>query len=79
MKILETHFEPLEKKIQTYERPNTTEQELFVMFTSGLTSNALEDYMSELTESQLHKLAKCLDSTCSSVESTLSHGLYRVS
>mmetsp|Transcript_12717 Transcript_12717/g.22666 ORF Transcript_12717/g.22666 Transcript_12717/m.22666 type:complete len:711 (+) Transcript_12717:77-2209(+) len=62
---LQKHIEPLQHQLRNFDRPNTAEQELFMMLTCGVTSAALQHYIADLREPQLRKLGKTLDDTCS--------------
>lgn len=77
MTALKKHMAPLEHQLKCFDRPNTPEQELFMMLTCGVTSAALQAYIDNLQEQSLQRLAKTLDSACASVEevatNTLAH------
>jgi len=61
---LENHLKSLQKHLQNFERPNTPEQELFLMLTCGVTSSALQAYVADLHEPGISKMGKSLDSCC---------------
>lgn len=73
---LRKHIEPLEHQLRCFERPNTPEQELFMMLTCGVTSAALQTYIADLQEQGLQRLAKTLDSMCATMEDIATHTLY---
>jgi len=75
MSALQKHIEPLAHQLKCFERPNTPEQELFMMLTCGVTSAALQRYIADLQEQGLQRLGKMLDTTCATVEDIAANSL----
>mmetsp|Transcript_19783 Transcript_19783/g.38762 ORF Transcript_19783/g.38762 Transcript_19783/m.38762 type:complete len:697 (-) Transcript_19783:299-2389(-) len=74
---LKNHLEPLQQQLQNFQRPNTAEQELFMMLTCGVTSLPLQHYIDHIQEHSLLRLAKALDTACASMEETCVRKLAR--
>ncbi|CAK9099574.1 SPX and EXS domain-containing protein 1 [Durusdinium trenchii] len=75
--VLHRHLEPLQRQLKNFDRPNTPEQELFMMLTCGVTSAALQRYIADLQEHTLQRLGKSLDTACASLEEIASKTMYR--
>ena len=74
---LKNHLEPLLHQLRCFDRPNTAEQEFFMMLTCGITSGALEKYFSEVSEQTFQKLGRTLDNVCATVENIATNNLLR--
>ncbi|GBG25089.1 Anaphase-promoting complex subunit 4 [Hondaea fermentalgiana] len=74
---LRNHLEPLQQQLDNFQRPNTAEQELFMMLTCGVTSLPLQHYIDHIQEHSLMRLAKALDTACATMEDTCTRKLAR--